>query len=690
MPPAIRFVSKLFLAIFFSFIAFPAWSANLTVTTNTTLSTGSYTYDDVTVSNNANLTLEGTVHITADNITVSSGSKITADKKGYAANSGPGAGAYVASGGSGAGHGGDGGRSGPLPAAGKYYGSATHPVTMGSGGGGTGCTINSVAVNSGGKGGGGIWLQVENTLTVSGTISANGGDGSEFLCDAQSGGGAGGSIYIVTDTFAGAGDIVAKGGKGGQTLLRGGGGGGRIAIYYETSTFSGDVVATGGFGKTESGVSGSGFDGTVGFFDTDGKDFSAGHDWRFQFDDQPFDFDTITIDDGSQTTTEGTITITGTQLIVDGESAFTLGADDSLIFKDVSVTGSSAIDGNLLLQANNLTIAAGSDVSANGKGFTGERGVGAGLPGIGQGGGGGGYGGEGGTNVGGIEYGSPTAPVDLGSGGAGPGFSSGGVAFASSGGYGGGKIQLNISGTLTVNGDLTANGNNAFAQGSQAGGGSGGSIYVITEKFTGSGSITANGGNSGPTGGSGAGGGGAGGRIAIFHRQSETFGGTPVATGGNGVGENGENGTVIVSQSQLAIYPTKGGDTGEVSVLISGSVFDDNSVIKLEKSGELDIVGKLESVENNGTLLRTIFDLTGKDLGAWDLVVENPILQSKTLTDAFTIEEGSKPNLWVEVLGPTRTRSGRQQRYLVAFGNRGNTDVASAHVYLQTNGGTGT
>ena len=56
-----------------------------------------------------------------------------------------------------------------------------------------------------------------------------------------------------------------------------------------------------------------------------------------------------------------------------------------------------------------------------------------------------------------------------------------------SGGSGGGILYLNISGTLTVNGDLTSNGMPGKTTGS--GGGSGGSILIETENLGGTGTM---------------------------------------------------------------------------------------------------------------------------------------------------------------------------------------------------------
>ena len=69
--------------------------------------------------------------------------------------------------------------------------------------------------------------------------------------------------------------------------------------------------------------------------------------------------------------------------------------------------------------------------------------------------------------------------------------SSGGNGAASNhGGVGGGILFLNISQRVTVNGDLLVNGENAKI--AYAGGGSAGSMYIITQRLDGSGRIQVN------------------------------------------------------------------------------------------------------------------------------------------------------------------------------------------------------
>ncbi len=130
------------------------------------------------------------------------------------------------------------------------------------------------------------------------------------------------------------------------------------------------------------------------------------------------------------------------------------------------------------LHLDNLTVAEGATISADGQGYGPSKGPG--KPTSGNGAGHGGYG----TN-GASPYGNLYWPETLGSGG--------------SSGDGGGAVHLVVSETFALSGTLSADGIN---------GGSGGSILIDTEviTITDNGMVRADGGNSG----------GAGGRIAIY------------------------------------------------------------------------------------------------------------------------------------------------------------------------------
>lgn len=171
----------------------------------------------------------------------------------------------------------------------------------------------------------------------------------------------------------------------------------------------------------------------------------------------------------------------------------------------------------------------------------------------------GGYGG-GGTaqsTAGGAVYGTPAAPNLLGSGG-GSGINATGNAAA-----GGGRIYVNATHNLTVNGTIRANGE--AASGSDGGGSGGGIDINVAGAISGSGSITANGG-SGVTGyccGFGAGAGG-GGLIAVKYAS-----GTPptVTANGGSTGAAGSKGStyVVNTTTNAASFPSGALLAGDIS-----------------------------------------------------------------------------------------------------------------------------
>lgn len=157
------------------------------------------------------------LNITATNMIVDNQARITCDTGGYLG--GPGT---AQSSGSGCGHGGEGGGN----QGGASYGSVFEPQHYGSG-------------NSG-RGGGVIFLNIKEKLTLYGTVSANGADHS-------SGGASGGSVLLWAGTLSGHGEIVSNGGAG---LSAAGGSGGRIALYItDKSPFTGTVTTFGGCGS---------------------------------------------------------------------------------------------------------------------------------------------------------------------------------------------------------------------------------------------------------------------------------------------------------------------------------------------------------------------------------------------------------------------------------------------------------
>ncbi|MCK5591083.1 MAG: hypothetical protein KAI72_03930, partial [Candidatus Pacebacteria bacterium] len=357
----------------------------------------------------------------------------------------------------------------------------------------------------------------------------------------------------------------------------GGGGGGRIAMYYTTDSSTVTYQNYGGKNSTfTSRMGGAGTIYKKSAAQTNGDLLVDNNDqdsWDYRYYgttpiDETIVFDTLTIQNYGHLRIASSADITYTTLdwatkgvihddggvfdLVSGGGSLAISATTRLYenvvrtYTDITVDGQLilsnydmttnklAVSGNVTitttgilyhfsnstaethvinLEAANLTVEAGGTINLDSKGYSGGYGPGAGVS---TGGnhydaGGGSYGGKGGQGVhtsAGSTYGSITVPVNIGSGG-------GNSTFITStrGGYGGGAVRLNISGTTTIDGSITTNGGTGGGTDESSGGGSGGSVYITTDTLLGAGSIIANGGIS--SGGSAGGGGG--GRIAMYY-----------------------------------------------------------------------------------------------------------------------------------------------------------------------------
>ncbi|KAK3755992.1 hypothetical protein QZH41_003345 [Actinostola sp. cb2023] len=163
--------------------------------------------------------------------------------KGFGPETGIGRGSTNNQIGSGAGHGGEGGKTdhsdGGVP-----YDSVYEPTQFGSGGGN--------GQGTGGSGGGKLFWFVAKRLQINGLLSSDGING----IGNHAGGGSGGSIFIQTTNMTGHGEISVKGGSG--TGDGGGGSGGRVAIHCRWRyTYGGKFTDLGGQGSKYGGPAGT-------------------------------------------------------------------------------------------------------------------------------------------------------------------------------------------------------------------------------------------------------------------------------------------------------------------------------------------------------------------------------------------------------------------------------------------------
>jgi hypothetical protein len=589
------------------------------------------------VSSNAFLVVSnsaGAVTLTfTGSATVQAGCGIVADNAGAAPGVGSGPGhfssvspSYPCSG---AGYGGYGANSsGNLATGGAPYGSITSPSSIGSGGG-------SITPHSlGGAGGGAMHLTVNGTLDAVGRISANGGNGSGL----GGGGGSGGSIWLTVGTLAGAGSITANGGSGANSV-GGGGAGGRISIAYTANDFLGSMTAYGGGGYAH---------GAAGTIYTKANSQAVGQ---------------LTLDNGGAAGTNTPLSslfgipsspfnlTVGDGAIVSSSPQTSLPQLNNLIVAPggllTVLSGQSTLD---LLVFSNIDVQQGGGIVVDGDGYSQGIGPGAGQS-SGQDGSGAGYGGAGGASgaiAGGASYGSSNQPVNFGSGG---GFGYGTIVGGS---QGGGAVRLSVGGTLTVDGQISAQGEPGLQDNS--GGGSGGSILATAGSLAGSGLVTVNGGEGELYGG----GGGAGGRIALYSRASAFFGQT---TASGALGDSpGANGTIysnpLPTLQVLSNSPSGIVSNGVTSVLLyfndapnpnsfpasavslmtpNGPLPSNSITILMSNSASYYVIFPLQTAVGNYTLTvgPNINDLYGQPMGqayTGSFTISLPVIQG-TITD---------------------------------------------------------
>ncbi|MDP7199105.1 MAG: hypothetical protein QF486_05830 [Candidatus Woesearchaeota archaeon] len=488
---------------------------------NFTLSAGTSLIMDSTINRTS------VMNITSPNFTLTANSFISADKAGFIAEKGPGAGTSATEGGSGAGHGGKGAEfvetaGGTMPG-GSPYDRPFNPTQPGSGGG------DKMDQGGAGAGGGVVFIR-GNQVNISGNVSAK---GENYQGTESGAGGSGGTINVIVNNLTGNGNFDVKGGDNSS--------GGMITVRTNFSTLSIENADV-------SGKSGGGI-GTIAFFELNASSVQIRGGWRWVLTDLSiWNYATINVTQ-AVTKSNSSLVLNVTNLILYNASII---PNPSQNLSNLSITAQHILMDmsqianvtRLNISTTNMTMDVGSTITT--KGFGAETGPGAGPTGATEGNGSGGsHGGTGAptwlptenpeisTESYGSTYGSAFNPVELGSGGGG-----GGAAPEVNGSLGGGLVfieagLMNISGNLSVDGFGDQDG----------GGGSGGSINIVTDVIDGQGYFLARG-----RGGTGEGGGG--GRIMIKYNTSLINDSHLLVNGTNG-GEIGTGGRYDIAHNHL-------------------------------------------------------------------------------------------------------------------------------------------
>ena len=123
---------------------------------------------------------------------------------------------------------------------GQRYGTVTIIPLIGGSGGGGGASVNNSRGGPGGGGGGAVLIASSGSITISGSITARGGNGN--IGNAGGAGGSGGAIRLIANTVSGGGNLNVGGGAGGGANISfGGASGGQGYIRIEAFDFNGFV-----------------------------------------------------------------------------------------------------------------------------------------------------------------------------------------------------------------------------------------------------------------------------------------------------------------------------------------------------------------------------------------------------------------------------------------------------------------
>jgi HYR domain len=149
------------------------------------------------------------------------------------------------------------------------------------------------------------------------------------------------------------------------------------------------------------------------------------------------------------------------------------------------------------------------------------------------------------------------------------------------------------------------------------------------------------------------------------------------------LGDNGGPGysvtaTFTVLESAISIFPSSGGDTGNLTATVRGVGFTPGATVTIAGPSNTTVSGTVAEVSQDGTEIVATFDLAGAPDGAYDVVVARGDGGTASLPGGFTVVPGIAPNISVSLQGPFYLRAGEGRTYYVVANNSGNVDGPGA------------
>jgi Beta-propeller repeat len=123
------------------------------------------------------------------------------------------------------------------------------------------------------------------------------------------------------------------------------------------------------------------------------------------------------------------------------------------------------------------------------------------------------------------------------------------------------------------------------------------------------------------------------------------------------------------------VGPTSVGNTGDTTITVTGAGFESGATCSLILNGTtIDSISA--TVNATGTSISCTFNLNGAAAGSYEVEVSNPGGGSTfTKAGALTVNSGGQPNVWVNVVGRPKIRTGVPSTVTVNYGNSGTVDA---------------
>jgi len=144
--------------------------------------------------------------------------------------------------------------------------------------------------------------------------------------------------------------------------------------------------------------------------------------------------------------------------------------------------------------------------------------------------------------------------------------------------------------------------------------------------------------------------------------------------------------TVLGTGTIGTIGPVVGGNSGDTTITVSGAGFGSGATCSLV-SGTTTIASANAVVNSAGTEIGCTFALNGAATGSYNVVVSNSNGTSFTDQNAFTVESGTGPQIWLDVVGRSAVRFNTPTTFTVAYGNSGDTDAIGVPVFISVPSG---